>query len=70
MRGSEQLFSAAERRVAVVALVVTVLVTVLILTVGQSWSPPSLGPYGSDAYSVAASPDVLDARPVMSTPTA
>jgi|TARA_R110002051_G_scaffold1235_1_gene6796 hypothetical protein len=70
MRGSEQLFSAAERRVAVVALVVTVLVTVLSLTVGQSWSPPSLGPYGSDAYSVAASPDVLDARPVMSTPTA
>ena len=69
MRRSEQLFSAAERRVAVVALILTVLVTVLGLTVGQSWSPPSLGPYGSDAYAVAASPGILDARPVMSAPT-
>jgi len=70
MRSSEQLFSAAERRIAVVALILTVLVTVLGLTVGQSWSPPSLGPYASDAYTVAASPDVLDARPIASAPTA
>lgn len=70
MRGSEQLFSATERRIAVVALVLTVLVTVLGLTIGQSWSPPSLGPYGSGAYTVAASPGILDARPIISTPTA
>ena len=70
MRGSEQLFSAAERRIAVVALVLTVLVTVMGLTIGQSWSPPSLGPYGSDAYTVAVSPDIVDARPIISTPTA
>ncbi|WP_339872198.1 hypothetical protein [uncultured Brevundimonas sp.] len=68
MRRSERVFSATERRVAVVALVLTVLVTVLGLTVGQSWSPPSLGPYGTDAYAVAASPGILDARPIMSTP--
>ena len=68
MRSSERVFSATERRVAVLALVLTVLVTVLGLTVGQSWSPPSLGPYGTDAYAVAASPGILDARPIMSTP--
>ena len=68
MRRSERVFSATERRVAVVALVLTVLVTGLGLTVGQSWSPPSLGPYGTDAYAVAASPGILDARPIMSTP--
>lgn len=70
MRGSEQTFSAAERRIAVVALILTILVTVLGLTVGQSWSPPSLGPYGAKGYTVAASPDILDARPIVSTPTA
>tara|TARA_R110002051_G_scaffold268620_1_gene328646 strand:- start:32 stop:226 length:195 start_codon:yes stop_codon:yes gene_type:complete len=63
-------FSATERRVAVIALIVTVLVAVLGLTVGQSLSPPSLGPYGTDAFAVAASPGILDARPIMSTPTA
>ena len=68
MRSSERVFSVTERRVAVLALVLTVLVTVLGLTVGQSWSPPSLGPYGTDAYAVAASPGILDARPIMSTP--
>ncbi|WP_417230355.1 hypothetical protein [Brevundimonas sp.] len=55
---------------AVIALIVTVLVAVLGLTVGQSLSPPSLGPYGTDAFAVAASPGILDARPIMSTPTA
>lgn len=68
MLGSEPLFSAAERRAAVVALVLTVLVTVVGLTVWQSLSPPSLGPYGADTYSVAASPGILDARPITSTP--
>jgi len=70
MRRSERVFSATERRMAVVALVLTVLVTVLGLTIGQSWSQPSLGPYGSDAYTVAATPGIVDARPIMSTPTA
>lgn len=70
MRRSERVFSATERRMAVVALVLTVLVTVLGLTIGQSWSRPSLGPYGSDAYTVAATPGIVDARPIMSTPTA
>ncbi len=70
MRRSDRVFSATERRVAVIALIVTVLVAVLGLTVGQSLSPPSLGPYGTDAFAVAASPGILDARPIMSTPTA
>lgn len=70
MRRSDRVFSATERRVAVIALIVTVLVAVLGLTVGQSLSPSSLGPYGTDAFAVAASPGILDARPIMSTPTA
>lgn len=69
MRRSEQMFSAAERRVAAVAAILTVLVTIAGLTIGQTWSPPSLGPYGADTYAVAASPGILDARPIMSTPT-
>tara|TARA_R110002167_G_scaffold170197_1_gene368143 strand:+ start:2359 stop:2553 length:195 start_codon:yes stop_codon:yes gene_type:complete len=62
------MFSARERGVAVVALVLTVLVTSLGLTVGKSWSPPSLGPYGTDSFSVAATPGIVDARPISSTP--
>ncbi|MGV9007648.1 MAG: hypothetical protein ACOH1H_13030 [Brevundimonas sp.] len=67
MRGPERIFSAAERRGAVVALVLTLLVTVLALVFGQSWNQHSLGSYGPATYSVASSPGVLDARPVMAT---
>lgn len=68
MRNSDQMFSPNERRLAVAALILTILVTVLGLTVGQSWSPPSLGPYGTDSYAVTASTDIIDARPVSSAP--
>jgi hypothetical protein len=68
MRRSDQMFSATERRLAVVALVLTVLATVLSLTVGQSWNPPSLGLYAANTYAVASSPDIEDARPIPSTP--
>ncbi|MFT4913301.1 MAG: hypothetical protein ACI9YM_001895 [Brevundimonas sp.] len=68
MRHSDQMFSPTERRLAVAALILTIVVTVLGLTVGQSWSPPSLGPYGTDSHAVASSPDIVDARPISSAP--
>lgn len=63
MRKTERMFTARERKAAVWALVIAMLVTAAGVLIDKSWSRPSLGLYGA-TMTTASLPDVIDARPV------
>ncbi len=62
MGNRPQLFTASERRIALMALVVAALLTVALILLEQALSP-SLGLYGTN-LSAPSLPNVIDARPM------
>lgn len=63
MRKSQRgAFTPEERKAAIWALLMAILIAVLAMTL-QQWMQPSLGPWGAD-QAAASIPDVLDAQPV------
>ncbi|MFA4892587.1 hypothetical protein [Brevundimonas sp.] len=69
MRSGNGAFTPQERKMAMWALLMAVLLVGMGLMI-QQFSQPSVGPGGIDAYTTAATPGVLDARPVMAAPPA
>jgi len=64
MRSADGVFTPQERKTALWALLMAVLIASMGLVI-QEWAPPSVGPGGMDAYMTAPSPGVLDARPMV-----
>ncbi len=63
MRKSQRgAFTPEERKAAIWALLMAILIAVLAMTL-QQWMQPSLGPWGGDQAATSI-PDVLDAQPV------
>ena len=63
MRKTERMFTARERKTALWALLIAMLITAAGVLIDQSWRRPSLGLYGA-TVSTASLPNVIDARPV------
>lgn len=63
MRRSNGVFSPQERKAALWALLMAVLIAAMGMVI-QHWSQPSVGPGGVEAYMTASVPGVLDAQPV------
>lgn len=63
MRGRNGVFTTRERKTAMWALLMAVLIAGMGLML-QQYSPPSVGPGGIDAYMTASAPGVLEAQPV------
>ncbi|ADL01821.1 hypothetical protein [Brevundimonas subvibrioides] len=62
MRNKPSLFTAAERRIGLLALLGAVVLTLAIMVAERAFAP-SLGIYGSSAPTLQM-PDVVDARPL------
>lgn len=69
MRSGNGAFTPQERKMAMWALLMAVLLVGMGLMI-QQFSQPSVGPGGIDAYTTASTPGVLDARPVTAAPPA
>jgi hypothetical protein len=64
MRRSEKIFTRGERKAALWALVIAIIVTTAGIAIEQAWRRPSLGPDGAASFVFAPTPGVLDARPI------
>lgn len=62
MRNKPSLFTAAERRIGLLALLAAVVLTLTIMVAERAFAP-SLGIYGASAPALQV-PDVVDARPL------
>ncbi|WP_269516389.1 hypothetical protein [Brevundimonas subvibrioides] len=62
MRNKPSLFTAAERRIGLLALLAAVVLTLTIMVAERAFAP-SLGIYGTSAPTLSA-PNVVDARPL------
>ena len=63
MRKTERVFTVAERKAALWALVIATFITGTGILIDMSFSRPSLGSYGG-SFSTASAPGVIDARPM------
>ena len=63
MRGSNGIFSPQERKTALWALLMAVLIAIMGVVIQQG-SQPSVGPGGTEAYMTAPPPGVVDAQPI------
>ena len=63
MRRSNGVFSPQERKTALWALMMAVLIAAMGVMI-QQWSQPSVGPGGVEAYMTASAPGVVDAQPI------
>ena len=62
MRNRPSLFTAAERRIGLLALLAAIILTLTIMVAERAFAP-SLGIYGTSAPTLAE-PNVIDARPL------
>lgn len=63
MRKTERVFTVAERKAALWALVIAMIIAGTGVLIDMTFSRPSLGAYGA-SFSTASAPGVIDARPM------